>query len=171
MNASEPRSVDAGAAGLRLSVALLVTFVAVVGTAGAVTAQTSSAAAAGSSHQQAAGNNASNASGNFSLDADVVGTCGDRCRIVSANLTNTGNETAHNVTTVTNITAGNAQIWQQTELVGNLSVNESVERTTRVRISYLDAVRIVNNDGRIDINATVYSASGNETFTERRRVL
>lgn len=106
----------------------------------------------------------------FSVDADVVGDCGDRCRTVTANLTNTGNETAENVTTVTRIYTGNTQIWERTDDVGELSANESVERTTDISIGYLDSYRIIKNDGEITINTTVYWDGGNETFTERRTV-
>lgn len=106
----------------------------------------------------------------FDVDAELVGSCGERCRTVTANLTNTGNDTAENVTTVTTIETGATEIWDREDEVGTLSANESVERTTDVNIGYLDAYRIVQNDGEITINTTVYWDGGNETFIENRTV-
>lgn len=115
--------------------------------------------------------NVTNGSADFSLSADVSGECGQRCRVVVANLTNNGTATAHNVTSDTRITVDGDQIWQRTNQLGNVSVNESVERTARIEISYVEALKIAQNDGWITITTTVTWADGNRTFTERRQVM
>lgn len=114
--------------------------------------------------------NETNNSEQFTVDAEVTGNCGQRCRQVSANLTNNGTETAHNVSTVTRITVDGVRIWQRTNRLGNVSAGESVERTARVEIGYADAIRIARNGGRVTITTTVYWAEGNATFQERRQI-
>lgn len=111
-----------------------------------------------------------NESEQFDLDADVVERCGRQCRTVTANLTNVGNETAYNVTTETTITTGDRVVWQRTDDLGNISANESVERTDDVRLGYLDVYHVTRNGGEIDIAVNVTWDGGNATFTEERRV-
>lgn len=106
-----------------------------------------------------------------SLDVEDVENCGSRCRSVTANITNVGNETLTNVTAETRISAADDQIWTRTHRFGNLSANESANRTARISLGFGDAFRIAQNDGRVTINTTIRWDGGNATFSERRRVM
>ncbi|WP_459194829.1 hypothetical protein [Halosimplex sp. J119] len=112
-----------------------------------------------------------NASEPVSLSIENVTRCGSRCRLVTANLTNTGNETLETVTADTKINAGDRDVWSRTHRFGNVSANESTNRTARIRLSFGEALAIASNDGRIAINSTVRWEGGNATFSERRRVM
>ncbi|WP_135365492.1 hypothetical protein [Halosimplex halophilum] len=105
------------------------------------------------------------------LDVTRVRTCGDRCRRVTANVTNTGNETIRNVTAETRIFAADSRIWTRDHRFGNLSANASAGRTAKIELSLGELFRVARNDGRVRIETTVRWAGGNATFTERRRVL
>lgn len=106
-----------------------------------------------------------------SLDVERVQNCGSRCRSVTANITNVGNETLTNVTAETRISAADDQIWTRTHRFGNLSANESANRTARISLGFGDAFLIAQNNGRVTINTTVRWDGGNATFSERRRVM
>ncbi|MFC7142145.1 hypothetical protein ACFQMA_20195 [Halosimplex aquaticum] len=164
------------------SIARTLLLVAVLGVAGASAGVTGVAAGDappddptavhGSEHVQS--NNATaqrNGSDPVSVSVDNVTNCGDRCRTVTANLTNSGNESLENVTAVTRILAGDTQIWNRTSQFGNVSANASANRTARIRLSYVEAFSIISNDGWIRINTTVRWDGGNATFSERRRVM
>ncbi|WP_436923610.1 hypothetical protein [Halosimplex amylolyticum] len=112
-----------------------------------------------------------NESDPVSVSVEEVARCGSRCRLVTANLTNVGNETLENVTAETEITTGDRDVWTQTDQFGNLSANASTNRTARIHLSYAEAFAVASNDGRITINTTVRWDGGNATFTERRRVI
>ncbi|WP_415382970.1 hypothetical protein [Halosimplex sp. TS25] len=112
-----------------------------------------------------------NESDPVSLSIENVTNCGVRCRTVTANLTNTGNETLENVTADTRILADDTRVWNRTVRFDNVSANASVNRTARIRLSYVEAFTIANNDGWIRLNTTVRWDGGNATFSERRRVM
>ncbi|WP_436906722.1 hypothetical protein [Halosimplex marinum] len=112
-----------------------------------------------------------NETGVVDLDVTRVRRCGDRCRRVTANVTNTGNETIRNVTAETRIFAADSRIWTRDHRFGNLSTNASAERTARIELSLGELFRVVRNDGRVRIETAVRWGGGNATFTERRRVL
>lgn len=115
--------------------------------------------------------NESNESAAFSMDADVVERCGIRCRTVTANLTNTGNATAENTTVTIVMSAGESVVWQERYQLGNVSENESVERTDTIEISGSDAFSVTRNRGRITVTVTVDWDDGETTFRERRQVV
>ncbi|ELZ26858.1 hypothetical protein C475_07986 [Halosimplex carlsbadense 2-9-1] len=105
------------------------------------------------------------------LDVQEIRNCGDRCRRVTANVTNNGTETLRNVTAQTRIYASDSRIWGRNYSFGNLSANASAERTARIELSLPELLRVARNDGRVRIKTTVRWDGGNATFTERRRVL
>lgn len=114
---------------------------------------------------------AENGGQNVSLSVERVRNCGDRCRNVTANLTNNGTEELENVSAVTRIYAGDTQLWTRVHRFDTLSVNESAYRSANIRLGIGDALRVARNDGLIRIETTVLWDGGNATFTERRRVL
>lgn len=151
---------------------LVLAAVAAIGVAGAATGEPASTEAvnvpAAADHTQ---QTAVNESERFSLDAEVVSQCGLRCRTVTANLTNTGSDAARNVSTETEVSAGGAQILTRVDPVGNVSANESIQRTADLSIGPMEAIHIFRNNGRITINTTVAWDGGEQTFTESRSVV
>lgn len=113
----------------------------------------------------------SNGSDAVDLDVEAVRNCGDRCRRVTANVTNNGTETLRNVTAETRIYAAGSRIRSRDHRFGNLSANASVERTARIELSLRELFRVARNDGRVRIETTVRWDGGTATFTDRRRVL
>ncbi|QLH84853.1 hypothetical protein [Halosimplex pelagicum] len=113
----------------------------------------------------------SNATVPVDLDVTEIRNCGDRCRRVTANVTNNGTGTLRNVTAETRIYAAGSRIWGRDHRFGNLSANASAERTARIELSLGEILRVARNDGRVRIETTVHWDGGNATFTDRRRVL
>ncbi|QLH79857.1 hypothetical protein HZS55_22280 [Halosimplex rubrum] len=105
------------------------------------------------------------------LDVKEIRNCGDRCRRVTANVTNNGTESLRNVTVETRIRAADSRIWSRDHRFGNLSANASADRTARIELSLGEILRVARNDGRVRIETTVRWDGGTATFTERRRVL
>lgn len=128
------------------------------------------AAQVGQDDETATNETATNESDRFELDADLVERCGLNCRNVTANLTNTGNDTAENVTANVTITADDEEVWERNYTLGNVSANESVERSSEISVGPRDLYAIEQNDGFVFINVTVEWDGGNQTFTERRQV-
>lgn len=112
----------------------------------------------------------SNTSANFAFDITQIEKCGDRCRNVTATLTNNGTGPAHNVTVTTNIYVQDDQIWQGWEVVGRLNASESFTSTKTVKVSYEEALMIQNNNGYITIETVVRFENGTKVFEERRQV-
>ncbi|WP_225335314.1 hypothetical protein [Halomicrobium urmianum] len=107
----------------------------------------------------------------FDVDAEVLGRCGLDCRLVAANVTNVGNETAENVTMTVRVKTSGRTLWRQSGKLGDLRPNETVGRTSTIDVGPRGLYRIQRNDGRIAINATIEWDDGVETQTTRRRVL
>jgi len=112
----------------------------------------------------------SNESEHVSLTVENVSDCGGRCRQVTANLTNVGNETLTNVTAETQVLADGSVLWTRTHDFGTLSANESANRTVRIELGLGDVLIVAGNDGWVTIETTVSWDGGNATFDERRRV-
>jgi hypothetical protein len=149
---------------------LLFALVASLAWAGVAAGPASSGGAAANGVQPDA-NSVDSESEVVDLDVTRVRTCGDRCRRVTANVTNTGTETLRNVTAETRIYAGDGRFWSRHHRFGNRSANASAERTARIELSLGELFRVVRNDGRVPIETTVRWTGGTATFTERRRVL
>ena len=112
----------------------------------------------------------SNGSEHVSLSVENVSDCGDRCRRVTANLTNVGNETPTNVTAETRVLADGSLLWNRTHDFETLSVNESANRTARIDLGLRDALVVAGNDGWMTTETTVSWDGDNATFVERRHV-
>jgi hypothetical protein len=99
-----------------------------------------------------------------------VDSCGSRCREVTVALSNEGGAAANDVRVVTTVSADGSLVWEGRSEVGHLASGETVTRTRTIEVDYLDAVNIKANDGVVRIETTVRTASGTQTFTERRDV-
>lgn len=96
--------------------------------------------------------------------------CGFTCRDVAIVTTNTGNETAENITVSTRLATGGTVVWQGDESVSELEPGEAMTVTKRVQLDFVDAVRVQQNGGYMTANTTVAWDGGEEQFTERRKV-
>ena len=106
----------------------------------------------------------------FAFQTVGMKSCGSTCRDVTVRLTNRGTETATGVTVKSRIIAGGDQIWSGTEKIGRVQPGESVTRTKRVNLGFLDAAAVQQNNGYVTIKTTVKWDSGTQTFTERTKV-
>ena len=158
---------------LTASIALVV--VASVGGVGLGAASTASATGPAVAQQGTgtptgtAGANAS--SGPFRLTVANISSCGTTCRLVTANITNSGNTAARNVTVNTTVSAGDTVIARRHARVGRLGPNETASRTIRITVSYGDVSAIQNNGGNITVRSVVTSDRHRQTFVTNRSVL
>lgn len=114
--------------------------------------------------------NDSGGSPELTMRVRSVEACGTRCRSVTIALSNEGDAPARDVRVVTEITTGQRLVWEGRSDVGRLDAGETITRTRRVEVGYLDAARIEANDGQIRIETTIRSANDTQVFTERRDV-
>lgn len=160
-------------------VALGIALIVVASGAGAVAADTTASAtghggppASTTQNAPAATDGAANQSDDrqFGFRIQDTSDCGFTCRDVTITTTNMGNETAENITVSTQLTAGETVVWEGNESVAELEPGESMTVTERVRLDFVDAVQVQQNGGFMTANTTVTWDSGQEQFTERRKV-
>lgn len=106
----------------------------------------------------------------ITMQVRSIESCGRRCREVTVTLSNEGAVAARDVRVSTTMTTGGSLIWQGSSDIGRIPAGETVTRTRTIEVGYVDAARIKANDGIVRIETTVRSASGTQTFTERRDV-
>ena len=110
-------------------------------------------------------------------DLDVLDTeeCGNTCRDVTVRLSNNRDEATEGVVVRTRIYSGNttaddARVWAGRRDVGTLEAGASTTTTTRVSLSYFEALSIQRNGGWITVVTVVESEDVTRTFRERRKV-
>lgn len=111
----------------------------------------------------------------FTFGIDRITKCGQTCRDVTVTLTNQQNTTATDVTVTTRIYAGNSTakddlVWSGQQDVGSMAAGESVTRTQRVKLSYMEAYAVKQADGWITVVTTIQSEDSTITFKSRRDV-
>lgn len=112
----------------------------------------------------------------FSFAIREITQCGDTCRDISAAVTNEQSSDASDVTTFTEIYAGNettsdAKIYENEQSVGAIPAGETTTTTQRVEFSLTEAVQIRDNGGWITIVTKITDADGDTvTVTQRRDV-
>ena len=108
----------------------------------------------------------------YAFQFEIVRTekCGSTCRDVTIRLTNAGSKTAENVRATSRILVEGDELWSASENIGAVSPGESVTRTKRVKLGFMDAAKIKQNDGYVTIETTVTWDGGSRTFTQRQRV-
>lgn len=113
----------------------------------------------------------------FSFAIQEITECGDTCRDITAAVTNEQSGEAGNVTTYTQIYAGNttssdARVYENRESIGAISAGETVTTTQRVEFTLTEAVQIRDEDGWITIVTKITDADGDTvTVTQRRDVI
>ncbi|MFC6826640.1 hypothetical protein [Halopelagius fulvigenes] len=143
------------------------------GTSQAVTAQQS--ASDRSAAAQAKGNKGKSRNGNLRFDFQIrnVERCGLTCRDVTVTATNTKNTTARNVTFVTKMYAGgngDNLVWRGNETFRKVEPGETKRVTKRVNLGLFEAAQVRQNGGFVTAKTNVTWDSGNESFSERRKV-
>lgn len=138
-------------------------------------ADASQAATAGQSatdRSAAAQVRSDNRSGNLRFDFEIrnVERCGLTCRDVTVAATNTKNTTAQNVTVVTEMYAGDTLVWRGNETFRQVEPGETKTATKRVNLGLFEAAQIRQNGGFVTAETNVTWDSGNESFTDRRKV-
>lgn len=106
----------------------------------------------------------------FAFTVDDITDCGTTCRVVTATIVNTGNETAMDVTVDVQVFVRDDRIWEGTERIGTLEPDAERTVEKQVKISYRDGLKILDNDGYVTVRTTVTSAEGEWTFSERWKV-
>jgi len=106
----------------------------------------------------------------ITMQVRSIDSCGSRCREVTVALSNEGETAARDVRVETTMTTDGSLVWEGRSDIGRLPAGETATRTRTIEVGYVDAARIKANDGVIRIETTVRTASGTQTFTERRDV-
>lgn len=114
--------------------------------------------------------------GPFSFVIQEITQCGDTCRDITAAVTNEQSTEASDVTTFTEIYAGNetssdTKIYENEQSVGTIPTGETTTTTQRVEFSLTEAVQIRDNGGWVTIVTKITDADGETvTVTQRRDV-
>ncbi|RDI71426.1 hypothetical protein [Halopelagius longus] len=137
------------------------------------TADTSQAAPAGQNDRSAAAQvKGDSRNGNLRFDFRIqsIERCGLTCRDVTVAATNTKSTTARNVTFVTKMYAGDTLVWRGNETFRKVEPGETKTTTKRVNLGLVEAAQVRGNGGYVTAETNVTWNSGNESFSERRKV-
>jgi hypothetical protein len=92
--------------------------------------------------------------------------CGRTCRDANVELTNSG-ESATDVAATSRLYAGEAgedQVWQGTEEIGDMAAGETVRRTTRIELSLVEGSKVCSAD-TVTLVTVVASTDHRQQFT------
>ncbi len=106
----------------------------------------------------------------FLFQVDQIKSCGRTCRDVTATVTNQQNSTATNVKIVTQIYTKQDKLWEGSQTFDHIDSSASKTRTERVKLGYLDAIKVKQNGGYVTVKTTVTWNGGQQTFSQRRKV-
>jgi hypothetical protein len=107
----------------------------------------------------------------FQFDVRSFEACGQTCRDVDVELTNSG-AAAADVTATSRLYAGEAgedRVWQGTETIGGMSAGETVERTIRIQLSFVEASKVCGAD-TVTLVTDVASAEHRQQFTSHPEI-
>ena len=110
----------------------------------------------------------------FSFVIDNIEKCGQRCRNVTATITNNQNDTATGVTVRSEIYTGSNydnKIWQGSSEAGDLEPGASYTDEKQVKLGYSEAYAVQQNDGEILIKTFVVTDDATYVFKDKRDVL
>ena len=110
----------------------------------------------------------------FTFVIDQIEKCGQRCRNVTASITNNQNDTATGVTVRSELyTWSNYdnKIWEGSSDAGELAPGESYTDKKQVKLGYSEAYAVQQNDGEILIKTFVVTDDATYVFKDERDVL
>lgn len=105
----------------------------------------------------------------FSFGVEKIEKCGDTCRKVTASITNNQNE-SKDVTVRSVIYTDGEKIWEGKSRLGSLESGETRTDTKTVKLSYMEAYKVKQNDGKILVKTYVVTEDATYVFKERRDV-
>lgn len=106
----------------------------------------------------------------FSFRIKKIAECGTTCREVTASITNNQNETSADVTVRSVIYTDGDKIWEGKSELGDLGSGQTVTDTKTVKLSYGDAYKVKQNDGKILVKTYVVTEDGTYVYKETRDV-
>ncbi|WP_053947121.1 hypothetical protein [Halolamina sediminis] len=106
----------------------------------------------------------------FTFVIEEITECGRTCRDVNGTITNQQDHTAEDVTIRSEIYTGGDMIWSGSSDAGDLASGESYSDQKRVGLSYSEAYKVQQNDGKIVIRTYVETADGTYVFKQTRTV-
>ncbi|MBP1986111.1 hypothetical protein [Halolamina salifodinae] len=106
----------------------------------------------------------------FAFVIENISECGDTCRVVDASIVNQQDSAATGVTVRSEIYTGGDKIWEGSSDVGTLESGESYSDTKRVDLSYGEAYKVQQNDGKILIKTYVVTDGATYVFKDERDV-
>lgn len=98
------------------------------------------------------------APGGFSFVVTNISECGQTCRLMESELTNSMNESASNVTLTFDVYAGgNSTVWEGRTALGSVAANATDDQSTRIQVGMGGGLEIRQNGGNATIVTTVYA--------------
>mgnify|MGYP000395095223 CR=1 FL=1 len=106
----------------------------------------------------------------FNFVIEEITECGQTCRDVNGTITNQQDQTAEDVTVRSEIYTDGDLIWSGSSDAGDLGPGETFSDEKRVDLSYSEAYKVQQNDGKIVIRTYVETADGTYVFKQTRTV-
>lgn len=106
----------------------------------------------------------------FTFTIKKIEECGNTCRKVTGSITNNQNETATGVVVRSEIYTDGDKIWEGKSELGTMEPDETVSDTKTVKLSYGEAYKVKQNDGKILVKTYVITDETTYVFKEQRDV-
>jgi hypothetical protein len=106
----------------------------------------------------------------FSFRIKNIEECGQTCREVTASVTNNQNVTAEDVTVRSVIYTDGEKIWEGKSSLGDVGSGETATDTKTVKLGYMEAYKVKQNDGKILVKTYVITAEGTYVYKDTRDV-
>lgn len=107
----------------------------------------------------------------FSFHIKQIEDCGQTCREVTASITNNQEATAEGVVVRSVIYTGGDKIWEGQNTLGDIATDEQVTDTKTVKLGYMAAYKVKQNDGEILVKTYVTTGGVTYVYSENRDVL
>lgn len=110
----------------------------------------------------------------FTFTIDTIEECGQRCRNVTATITNNQDTAATGVRVRSEMYTGDNygnKIWEGASEAGTLDAGEAFTDKKQVELGYSEAYAVQQNDGEILIKTFVVTDDATYVFKEERDVL
>jgi hypothetical protein len=106
----------------------------------------------------------------FTFVIENITKCGQTCRDVNGTVVNQQNHTAEDVVVRSEIYTDGDMIWSGSSEVGDLAAGEAYTDQKRVDLSYSEAYKVQQNDGKIVVKTYVQTAETTYVFKDTRDV-
>jgi hypothetical protein len=106
----------------------------------------------------------------FTFVIQNITKCGQTCRDVNGTIVNQQNHTAEDVVVRSEIYTDGDMIWSGSSEAGDLAAGEAYTDQKRVDLSYSEAYKVQQNDGKIVVKTYVQTAETTYVFKDTRNV-